>query len=378
VRRTLRFLAAGWLGLALAAAAAAQVRVLPPSALAPLGVPALLMGTPAAPPPALAAALSLQTLAIAPLPAPEAAAYLIARAAAAAPAERAAAMILAARLTAPRPASAPARAPAADMGLRELAASARTDPALAAWFDGGKTAPLELDGLELKRGSWRRGAAPLERLGQGEFGFVDVHPTIPGAVVKTVEHSAEIQLFSNASHEDSAVKEEETSRALADADAGPRHFGRAVRAGRRVSVRERVFGETLEQLGRGKRLGPAERELVLDLLRRMGEANTKSDDMRPSNVMIGRTLLDPRRRAYVVDGGNLSALPAGLDAEGRVRALLDEPIVLRARFDPNMGWIEKVRTMRQILDEGVERASRTTRWLRFKGFWKDFGRAMAP
>jgi hypothetical protein len=299
----IRVFMAGGLGLALAVVASAQVRVLPPEAAAPIGVPALLMGAPLAPAPALGAALTLQARALATLPAPAAAAYLVRQAASPSPVQRAAAKLTAARLDA-----AARGGPAADAGLRELAESARRDPALTAWFDGGAAAPsLEVDGLTLKRGAWRRGEEKLERLGQGEFGFVDVHPTVPGAVIKTVEHSASIQLFSNPDPRKSAELEETTARALAAADAGPRHFGRAAVAGRLVSVRERVYGDTLESLSREKRLGPGESALVLDLLRRLAAANLKSDDMRPANVMIGRTLLDPRRRAYLVDGGNLKA-----------------------------------------------------------------------
>jgi hypothetical protein len=110
----------------------------------------------------------------------------------------------------------------------------------------------------------------------------------------------------------------------------------------------------------------------------MAAGNVNSDDMRPDNIMIGRTLLDPRRRAYLVDGGNVAPFAEGLDAAGRYAARLDESIMLRGRFDQNMGFVEYHKTMRQILTEGLERSSRTTAWLRFKGFWSDFGRAMVP
>ncbi len=100
------------------------------------------------------------------------------------------------------------------------------------WFDGAKAARgfLELDGLTLKRGTWRRGEAKLERLGQGEFGFVDVHPTVPGAVIKTVVHSgSEAQLVLERESVAGYRRRRKRPRAktLAAADAGPRHFGRA-------------------------------------------------------------------------------------------------------------------------------------------------------
>ena len=72
--RILRHSFLGALALALAVAASAQVRVLPVEALAPIGLPPLLIGTPAAPAPLLSSALSFQTQAIAALPLPAASA----------------------------------------------------------------------------------------------------------------------------------------------------------------------------------------------------------------------------------------------------------------------------------------------------------------
>ena len=360
---------------ALASGAAAQVR-LSPAASAPLGVPALLLGGPAAPAPALTAALAAQAQALAALPAPAAADYLAAEAASPAPAVRAAALLNAARL---EPRAEPGVSRESAGGLSELAAAARKEPALAAWFDGAAApAGLGLEGLTLKRGSWRAGGEKLERLGQGEFGFVDVHPSIPGAVLKTVAHSESILLMSNPNPSATAAQERKTAVALAEADAGPRHFGRARVLGAEVSVRERVYGETLASLSRKKRLGAEESALVHDLLRRLAAAGLKPDDMRPDNVMIGTTLLDPRRRAYLVDGGLLAAATPDLDEEGRYRDLLETPIMLRGRFDPNMGFVEFSKPMSLILAEGLERSSRTTPALRFKGFVKDFLRALVP
>jgi hypothetical protein len=382
VRRILPVPFLGALLLSFAAAASAQVRVLSVEALAPIDLPPLLVGTPAAPAPLLASALSLQAQAVAALPASAASAYLAQQAASAAPADRAAAKLVAASLAASEagPGAAVAPAAAAEPGIRELAESARADPSLSAWFDGGAAAPsLELDGLMLKGSSWRFGGKKLERLGQGEFGFVDVHPAIPGTVLKTVAHSFSISLLGGEDPRKTAEREEETARRLAASDAGPRHFGRAViSGGYLVSVRERVFGETLESLSLKRRLGAEERDLVHDLVRRLAAAGLKPDDLRPANVMIGRTLLDPRRRAYVVDGGNLLPVPAGLDSEGRSNDLLDAPIVLRGRFVKDVGWIEDVTTLRTVLERGADRASRVTRWQRFKGFLKDLPRTVMP
>lgn len=193
---------------------------------------------------------------------------------------------------------------------------------------------------------------------------------MPGAVIKTIALSAETILFANPHPTRVAALEEKTARALAAADAGPRYLGRAVRADRQVSVRERVYGETFERLAADGRFGPDERALVLDLLRRLAQAGLKSDDLRPSNVMIGTTALDGRRRAYLVDGGNLSELPAGR-VEERVNGLLEAPVFLRGRMDSHVGYVETWRSPAEMLDEAVRRHGRTTAWLRFKGFWAD-------
>jgi hypothetical protein len=249
MKRILRAWLVGGLGLVLAVAASAQVRVLPPQALAPIGVAPLLVGTPAAPAPALAAALSFQAQAVAALPVPAASAFLVERAASAEPAERAAAKIVAANLVSSEKNASVSAVPAAasDAGLLELAASARSDPSLAAWFDESKAAPsLELDELTLKRGTWRREGSKLKRLGQGEFGFVDAHPTMAGAVIKTVAHSPEIQLFMNVSPGQTGNQEEATARAGRGRRGAPslrpsrsrRLFGQRARAGVRRHARE--------------------------------------------------------------------------------------------------------------------------------------------
>jgi len=226
----LRLFTSCFLSLALASGAwAGAVSVVPTAALARIGVPALILGSPLSPPLALTTALQAQTLAVTALPPAMVAPYLIEKAASPVLLERAAAKIVAATVAAD---------PSSEPAVRELAESAKTDPALAGWFDGAKPA-LELDGLTLKRGAWRKEEAKLDRLGQGEFGFVDVHPSIEGAVVKTVEHSASIHMMSSQRPETTAAMEKESADLLSSADAGPRHFGSAVHAGRLVSVRAR-------------------------------------------------------------------------------------------------------------------------------------------
>lgn len=362
----LRLFTSSFLALALAAGAwASPVSVVPEAALARIGVPALILGNPLSAPAALTSALQAQTLAVTALPPALVAPYLIEQAASPALVERAAAKIVAARVENPAPETA------------ALAESAKTDPALAGWFDGAKPG-LEVGELALKRGAWRRGEEKLDRLGQGEFGFVDVHPSIDGAVVKTVEHSASILMMSSQRPETTAAMEKESADLLSSVDAGPRHFGSAIHAGRLVSVRERVYGETLESMFLHARFGAEEQALVMDLLARMSEQGVMTNDLRPANIMLGRTMLDARRRAWVVDGGSRVSFPEGFDADARLSHLLHAQIVLRGRFDANVGFVEYTKSLAQMMEAGRERASRITRWQKFKGFWKDFAAAAVP
>lgn len=130
--------------LMLASSARTQGEVVDPKALAPIGLPSLLIGSPSAPAPVLSAALSAQSAAIASLPAPAAVSYLAARAASDQPAERAAAKIAAARLAA-------SEKGASDARLRALADSAKADPALAAWFDGAARDDVPAETVNVRR-----------------------------------------------------------------------------------------------------------------------------------------------------------------------------------------------------------------------------------
>jgi hypothetical protein len=121
---------------------------------------------------------------------------------------------------------------------------------------------------------------------------------------------------------------------------------------------------------RAREFGEEERGLMLDLVGRLAKANLYVNDMRPENVMIGRTLLDPRRRAYVVDGGSIVPLP-DLDVEGRIEHILAKPISLRGRMDRYAGWIEYALPLNTIMADGIARKNQVTRWQRFKGWWNE-------
>jgi hypothetical protein len=255
----------------------------------------------------------------------------------------------------------------------ELVEAAKADPAAAALFDGGSAKPsLELDGLVMKGRKITQDKQKLQFLGAGEFGAVYVHPKVDGAIIKAVEHGFEVALFGGQSITQTANEEEQTSRALAAADAGPRYFGRAVVGGRELSVRERVFGDTMQSLAWDRKFGVEERGLVLDLLRRMAKAGLLTDDKRAPNIMIGRTLLDPRRRAYLIDGGHVLPVEAGLSEDALFERLLHQNTIIVRRFDPHMGEVEISKPFSQIVDEAVRRATKTS----FLDRLKEIGRAI--
>jgi hypothetical protein len=257
--------------------------------------------------------------------------------------------------------------------LASLAAAAKADPAAAAFFDGAAARPsLSLDGIVSKGRHLKvsvpgqKKPVPLDYLGSGEFGVVYVHPKVEGAVIKAVEHGFEVSLFGNQTVTQTADEEEAVSKALAAADAGPRYFGRAVVDRRELSVRERVYGETMDSLARGRRFTEEERELVLDLLRRMAKARIITDDKRAPNIMIGTTLLDPRRRAYLIDGGHMLPVAADVTEEQLYQQLLHQNTILLRRLDPHVGEIEISKPFSQLLDEAVKRSKPRSAWQRVK------------
>jgi hypothetical protein len=371
-----------WLSLALLAlglaARAAEIRTGPS-----LSIPPLILGSVAQASHPLWASFDQQVVALKTLPTSQASAYL-AQAAQASPLQAMSARALA--IAAVEPAAAKALLAAqpdvaraetlgaaiealkgAD-GLAALAAEGRADPALARVFDHAAAAPsLELDGIVSKGSSLRLGQEKLGFLGQGEFGAVYEHPSIPGAIVKAVQHGFEVSLFMmNKTITDTANEEETVSRALAAADAGPRYFGRAVVARRELSVRERIYGDTMQQLARDRKFGPEEQALVLDLLRRMAKGRLYTDDKRAPNIMIGRTLLDPRRRAYLIDGGNILPVDAAVSEDELYGNLLHQNTILIRKMDPHMGEIEISRPFSQLMADAVYRSRPTTTWQRFK------------
>ena len=242
----------------------------------------------------------------------------------------------------------------------------------------GRSTELELQGLGYKGSRLYDGGAKAARLGSGEFGIVDEHPRIPGAVIKAVAPSAEIQIFSDFKPERTWLLEEASARRLAEIGAGPRFFGKAQIGGALVSVRERIFGDTLERLIMDRRYGPEEHALMLDLVQKLAAAGFVGDDMRPSNIMIGRTAADGARRAFIIDGTGQIPL-AGGSPEERLGNAWTHQVDLKWQMNPLVGEIRHSKALGEILDEGLSRSRDKTWWQRFKRVLKEMASApMTP
>lgn len=224
--------------------------------------------------------------------------------------------------------------------------------------------PLGLNGLERKGSVWHKAGKILKRLGQGTIGYVDVHPTRPGLIVKTISPSLD-QAFMGLSIEEAIQSDEKAAQVLADAGVGPRVLGARVIDKRRVTVRERILGSTMRELTEQRAFGPEEERLVLDMARRMAAKNVLVSDLKPENIMLGTTERDGERKAYFVDGGMVESFEPDMDEEARFNRVLDYPNVVAMRMDYNTRKMEETyRPLRWFLREALEESS-MPRWRLF-------------
>lgn len=386
LRRCLTLLAAFLLAAAPIRAAAPKTSPRPPAGTK---VHPLLLHPVANPDGPLARVWSAQIPLVAAAPDARAAAVSLAASAARGPLERLAAAVLAkaamnpdagGRLMAARPElseaanlkSVSGRFPG-EPALAGLSALADSEPAAAWLFDGGAGAPADVEGL--RHGWWSRlwdGKARAEFLGRGEYGLVHAHPRAEGAVIKTVAPVADVLLLTADGPDTIADDEETVARGLAQGGAGPAFLWRGEVGGYLASARERVYGRTVAQLVHEGSYGDEDHALVLELLKTMARSRLMAADMRLPNIMIGRTLLDPRRRAFIVDGGDLMPVPEEWDEGRRYQELLKQQSVIRARWDPHVGAIIGTRPLIELLESGLEgsrpmtwriRLKRALRWL---------------
>lgn len=250
----------------------------------------------------------------APSPGPAPAAAALRAMAAGEPGERAAAAVLSRALSDTRetaallmrvPALASSDLPSLASRRPDLGDAAREDPSVSFLFDGRAPESAEtpdgaaLDGEDLLWNGGRTGA-----LGRGFFGVVHPHPAVEGAVIKTdlprklgaLGEPAEMGLWR-------MEKDRSVTLAAARIGAGPRVLGEGQVGGRPALVKERVYGDTVERRLEDDAFDAEDHGLLEDLFLLIARSGISFVDVRPGNVMIGRTLLDPVRRAYLVDGG---------------------------------------------------------------------------
>jgi hypothetical protein len=273
--------------------------------------------------------------------------------------------------------------------------AASADPGIARLFDGSNKPSLELEGVTVRGSQLMHRGEAAEKLGQGGWGIVFTHPRLDGAVAKMVALEFMTQLGTNRTAKETARDEEATAHRLSAAVAGPRHFGqvmvdiqpdltlRFTNAIRRlfgrpekryqayVSVRERIYGATIQRLAWDRKYGPEEHALVMRMLDRMADARIKVDDLKPANIMIGATKADPVRRAYVVDGGNLEAWDDSLSRDEVRRAIGQQAIAIEWKVDPYVGRVEKYRTVDELLNEALEQSRDKPLWRRIWDAIKD-------
>ncbi|MDP3542282.1 MAG: hypothetical protein Q8T11_07435 [Elusimicrobiota bacterium] len=317
------------LALILALPAGAQMRggkvvPLPPSAgLAPVHQALLSPDAPGGGPLAGLLAMGASRIAAAvhaPAPGPAPAAAVLQAMAQGEPAERAAASVLARALSDTRETAALLmRVPAlADSDLPSLAArrtplgeavalaeSARLDPAVSFLFDGRAAREVETPaGADLEGEDLLWKGQRVSSLGRGFFGVVHPHPSVEGAVVKTDLPRKLSVLGEPADMGPRRIeKDRAVSLAAARIGAGPRVLGMGTVAGHAAIVKERVYGDTVERRLEDDAFDEEDHGLLEDLFLRIARSGLSFVDVRPGNVMIGRTLVDPVRRAYLVDGG---------------------------------------------------------------------------
>jgi hypothetical protein len=245
-------------------------------------------------------------------------------------------------------------------------------PKAAAEIDRSPAGRLGLSGVALKAGRWYKGTLPLKRIARGTIGFVDVHPTRPGLILKTIDPVLD-QFLNGLSVKEAIDADDKAASVLAAAGVGPKVLGTMMLDNRHVSVRERILGRTMQSLVDDKAFGPQEEALVLDMARRMAKAKVLVSDMKPENIMIGTTERDGTRKAWFIDGGIVEEFAPGMDEEARYNRILDYPNVIMMRLDYNTRSIqETVRPLRFFIQDGREDSS-MSRWRLFlKKFWAAF------
>ncbi len=240
---------------------------------------------------------------------------------------------------------------------------------------------LGLEGILRRWGRLYLEDRELQALGQGDFGRVYAHPKDPGAVIKLVAFSAGALLSAGLSKEQAARLESLVGARLAAIGAGPKVLGTASIPGepsrlrrrlwglfgwearvpeRPAVVMERIYGETVEQLIAQRRFTRLDYDLIQRMLERMAKGRARASDLRPANVMIGRTLADAEPRAYLVDGGWLLQVKESESREELLQSLRRHQAPIVGGPDSSEGfWGENLTDpLDDVLKAGLARSAK--------------------
>lgn len=198
---------------------------------------------------------------------------------------------------------------------------------------------------------------PLHELGRGDFGVVYAKPYQPDRVLKLLI-TGDITRSESGTHYD---REYYTAQLLAAHQLGPQLYDVFAVDGYAVLEKERVFGETVAGLCRMRRFGEAEAALTRGLVDRLANFGETFADLYADNIMLGTTARQPERRAYIVDCNASIPLSAGSHAQ-RVNAILDWPVAKETFVHRDIGVVERVITLRGIINRGVYQSARRPWW----------------
>jgi hypothetical protein len=188
--------------------------------------------------------------------------------------------------------------------LIRLADAARSVEAVSQVLEG-RGGGLHLEGLSLAGGRPFAEGRSGSRVRAWEHSEEFTHPALKGASLEVYA----APMGPNEPIPEEIVAARGRALALAEAGAGPRHFGLDYFADSRrglkepfraVAVKERVDGRTALDLAVDERLGDEERGMIERALRKALEAGLSLDGVDGDGVMIGKTAAVFERRAYVV------------------------------------------------------------------------------
>lgn len=276
-----------------------------------------------------------------------------------------------------------------------------TPPAVAAWEPSGSEAPrlspsranfasetnsgsgsvatadgtsaLQIEGIRRRWNKLYLEGKELKALGLGSFGAVYAHPRVPGAVIKMVVFSL------RGSKAEEAEQDRRVSSRLAAAGVGPKVLGivsipgepsrlrrwlwsllgQEARAPDRPAViKERIYGETVEQLIAERKFKRRDYDLIQRMLERMADERIRAGDLRTTNIMIGRTATDPEPRAYLMDGDRLDPVEESESREELLESLKrHQAVIIQAGGGESEGWFPSATDpLEDVLQAGLSRS----------------------